>query len=428
VENIFLKYLLDMAGRNEQPREEPRREPHEERQGGGGGGGRNQEDLIFGNRRRVRDSPLNIRGEKHDLPVLPKGTLKEFSRDGTIDAKRHLNLFLDVCDFHRVEYDDVMVRLFLQTLSGRAYEWYMTLPTRSIGSFNDLEAMFLTMFAPPVAYHTLLTNFTQIGLRKNERIRYFNLRFNKTLSKIPEDKIPNDPVILGCYKNVMPPNVKYAIRTSQMDTLEEAMIKATEMEEIMIEMGVDPDIILGKVQRQLGGLNIDDQGASSSRKNEEKKSRPIQNQTIGGGFFKGTIPDVKVDPVAAQETKQRIEIAQMNRTIRKMKNEITRLRRGDNYVANLRMSVQEKRRNPPQENRVRFENTDNPQRQRVPRKPIPNAVVLDDVYDEKMVEQGNDYLPDESSETVQMDGCETSMYIFEEGDNDPDSQENVSQT
>jgi hypothetical protein len=198
--------------------------------------------------------------------------LKEFLGDGTIDAKRHLNLFLDVCDFHRVEYDDVMVRLFLQTLSGRAYEWYTTLPSRSIGSFNDLKAMFLTMFTPPVAYHTLLTNFTQIGLRKNERIQDFNLRFNKTLSKIPEDKIPNDPVILGCYKNAMPPNVKYAIRTSQMDTLEEAMIKATEMEEIMIEAGVDPDIILGKVHRQLGGLNIDDQGASSSRRNEEQKS------------------------------------------------------------------------------------------------------------------------------------------------------------
>jgi hypothetical protein len=137
---------------------------------------------------------------------------------------------------------------------------------------------------------------------------------------------------------------------------------------------------------------------------------------------------VKVDPVAAQETKQRIEIAQMNRTIRQMQNEIIILRRGDNHVANLRMSIQEKRRNPPQENRVRFENTDNPQRQRVPRKPTPNAVVLDDVYDEKMVEQGNDYLLDESSKIIQMDGCEASMYIFEEGNNDPDSQENVSQT
>jgi hypothetical protein len=110
----------------------------------------------------------------------------------------------------------------------------------------------------------------------------------------------------------------------------------------------------------LGGLSIDNQGASSSRKNEEPKPRPTQNKTIGGRFFKGTIPDVKVDPVAAQETKQRIEIAQMNRTIRKMQNEITRLRKGDNYVANPRMSVQEKRRNPPQENRVRFEKTDNP--------------------------------------------------------------------
>jgi hypothetical protein len=110
----------------------------------------------------------------------------------------------------------------------------MTLPNRSIHSFNDPEAMFLTMFSPPIYYHTLLTHFTQIGLRENERIQDFNIRFNKTLSKIPKDKISNDPVIIGFYKNVIPPNVKYAIRTSHMDTLEEAMTKATEMEEIMI--------------------------------------------------------------------------------------------------------------------------------------------------------------------------------------------------
>jgi hypothetical protein len=105
-------------------------------------------------------------------------------------------------------------------------------------------------------------------LRKNKRIRYFNLKFNKTLSRIPEGKIPNDPVIFGCYKNAMPPNVKYSIRTSQMYTSEEEMTKATDMKEIIIEMGVDPDIILGRVQRQMGGLNIYNQGASSSVENE----------------------------------------------------------------------------------------------------------------------------------------------------------------
>jgi hypothetical protein len=217
---------LDMVAIDEQPRDEN----HEERQGGGRDVARNKRIPGFENRRRVRDSPLNIIGEQHELPVLPKGTLKEFSEDRAIYAKRHLHLFLDICDFHRVEYDDIMVRLFLQTLSERAYEWYTTLPSRSICSFNDLEAMLLTMFSPPIAYHTLLTNFTQIELRKNERIQDFNLRFNKTLSRIPKDKIPNDLVILGFYKNAMPPNVKYSMRTSQMDTLEEAMTKSIEME------------------------------------------------------------------------------------------------------------------------------------------------------------------------------------------------------
>jgi hypothetical protein len=39
----------------------------------------------------------------------------------------------------------------------------------------------------------------------------------------------------------------------------------------MIEIGTNPDIILGKVQRQMGGLNIDSQGASNLRINEEFK-------------------------------------------------------------------------------------------------------------------------------------------------------------
>jgi hypothetical protein len=120
---------------------------------------RNQGIPGFKNR-RVRDSPLNIIGEQHELLVLPKGTLKEFSGDSTIDAKRHLYLFLDICDFHRVEYDNVMARLFLQTLSEREYEWYTTFRSRSIHSFNNLKAMFLTMFSSPISYHTLFTDFT----------------------------------------------------------------------------------------------------------------------------------------------------------------------------------------------------------------------------------------------------------------------------
>ena len=45
---------------------------------------------------------------------------------------------------------------------------------------------------------------------------------------------PNDPVILGCFKNVMPANVKYAIKATNIDTLEEAKEKYFEREDNMI--------------------------------------------------------------------------------------------------------------------------------------------------------------------------------------------------
>jgi len=74
------------------------------------------------------------------------------------------------------------------------------------------------MYAPPKAYHTLLTEFTQIRLKKGERIRDFNFLFLRTLNKIQENQRPNDPFILGCYKNAMPSNVKFSIRASQIET------------------------------------------------------------------------------------------------------------------------------------------------------------------------------------------------------------------
>jgi hypothetical protein len=71
----------------------------------------------------------------------------------------------------------------------------MSLPSQYILSFDDLETMFMTMYAPPIAYHTLLKKFTKIHLRKGDRIRDFNLGFFKILNQILEEKRPNNPFI-----------------------------------------------------------------------------------------------------------------------------------------------------------------------------------------------------------------------------------------
>jgi hypothetical protein len=81
-----------------------------------------------------------------------------------------------------------------------------------------------------------------------------------------------------------------------------------------------------------------------------------------------------------------------------------------------------------QEKRTRMENIDDQQRQRIPRAPNPNAVILDEAYDEQIIDQGVDYIQEEILESVQMDECESSMYIFEEDEENNISQDNVVQT
>jgi hypothetical protein len=128
--------------------------------------------------------------EKHQLPTLPQGGLPMFLGDEIMDPKRHMDQFLSMCELHLIEHDDIMVRFFLQTLIGPTYEWYMSLSSWSIASFDDIETIFMTMYAPRVAYHTLLTQFTQMHLKEGERIRDFNLRFYKVLNQLPQDQIP----------------------------------------------------------------------------------------------------------------------------------------------------------------------------------------------------------------------------------------------
>jgi hypothetical protein len=63
--------------------------------------------------------------------------------------------------------------------------------------------------------------------------------------------------------------------------LEEAMRRVTEMEYFMIESEVDPEIILGKVQRQMIDLSLSSQVPSTSRVVEERGwKRNISRETI----------------------------------------------------------------------------------------------------------------------------------------------------
>lgn len=101
-----------------------------------------------------------------------------------------MDQFLAMCNIHLIMQDDVTVQVFLYTLVGLAYDWYLYIPVGSITCLNDLEYVFLSRYAKPIAYHTLLTQLTQIHLDKNERIRYFHLKFLKKIAKYTKESVP----------------------------------------------------------------------------------------------------------------------------------------------------------------------------------------------------------------------------------------------
>ena len=109
---------------------------------------------------------LNIVGEMHPLLTLPVGILPIFNGNSVMFPEKHLDQFINICEIHSIIEDDVMVRVFLQTLVGQAYEWYLGLPHHSISSFDDMQYAFLFYYSHHVPYYTLLTDFTQIHLKK----------------------------------------------------------------------------------------------------------------------------------------------------------------------------------------------------------------------------------------------------------------------
>jgi len=92
-------------------------------------------------------------------------------------------------------------------------------------------------------------------------------------------------------------------------------------------------------------LIISYQGSSNLKKTKYQRETNTEDRGFGRGILKGVISNVTNDPSTMQEKKQRMDIDQMNLTIRHMQNELTKLRRNDNFHPNTRIPIQERKKN-----------------------------------------------------------------------------------
>ena len=80
--------------------------------------------------------------------------------------------------------DAIMARLFIGTLRGVAFEWFMKLPAGSINKWSDLERLFLARFFED---DTEVNMPTLLGTKqkKGEAIKAFVERFRNLVLRCP---------------------------------------------------------------------------------------------------------------------------------------------------------------------------------------------------------------------------------------------------
>ena len=83
-----------------------------------------------------RPQPMNAMPKEY-LILLP-----HFTGEDDVIYKQHLPLFSTFAENLNVEHLDVVMRLFVQSLSGEARKWFKGLPNDSINDRDALETQF----------------------------------------------------------------------------------------------------------------------------------------------------------------------------------------------------------------------------------------------------------------------------------------------
>ncbi|XP_011075625.1 uncharacterized protein LOC105160057 [Sesamum indicum] len=115
------------------------------------------------------------------MPDLPK-------YDGTKDPLEHLAAFDMVMNLYG-QSSPINAKLFVTTLTGKAQEWFITLPPGSIESHEQLTQKFQFHFASKRKQKRSATHLFTIRQQDNEALKTFMGRFNNETLEVPDLRI-----------------------------------------------------------------------------------------------------------------------------------------------------------------------------------------------------------------------------------------------
>lgn len=129
---------------------------------------------------------------------------------------------MDKIEDFDVNHEDVIMKLFVQSLVGSAREWFSFLSYHSIYSWKSFESTFIETYGEFICEYSLLVDLVGIHIGKEELVNAFNLIFGTTLKRIPKKCRPHDALSLVIYLAAFDSKMGYLLRDKEPQNLHHA--------------------------------------------------------------------------------------------------------------------------------------------------------------------------------------------------------------
>lgn len=183
-------------------------------------------------------------------PLAPENSFLSFLYNGIVTTDQHISAFFTASGVLAVQHEDVYVRLFVETLTEAAIEWFGQLPVGSMTSWATLIQAFERRFKTAEDEHFLLSQLTQMKKEIHGPMREFISHFNQMVNRIPVNKRPTGENQMTFFINAQPSDVSFQLRRARPPDLAAAQTLAIEVEDDFLSSGKwSHDLQKGKGQK-----------------------------------------------------------------------------------------------------------------------------------------------------------------------------------
>jgi hypothetical protein len=163
-------------------------------------------------------SPLNLAPATHPLPKF-KEHIPRFSGNNTVTTNEHLVAFSNACHNIGANDNDTCMRLFVNSLEGKAVADFFDLPPKILSTWEELIYWFRSTYGQSKIPAEKLREYNNVTYKDGETIKSFNLCFTKLYNQIPELIHPQNQAAFMHYYNALPSPYHHRLEEKSIDNI-----------------------------------------------------------------------------------------------------------------------------------------------------------------------------------------------------------------